>query len=400
MEADASSFAGVAAPALSTTMIHEAAGLKGWVVVDSLLGGRAMGGVRMTPSVDATELSGLARAMTYKLALAGMPIGGAKGGIASALPRGERRDQQLTAFGRLAAPLLHGGIYLGSDQGITYRDRDLVHQAGRYEVRPHRSLPCSWGELWRCCEDVTGHGVCQAMTLIADELRLSQEQRTVAIQGFGTVGRGVARGLSARGYTITVVADRDGTVFHEDGLPVDALLAATDAAGSIDRRRLPAWVKTTSDPDASLSLRATLLVLAASGGAVHRDNVGRVNARVVVEGANYPCTEEALRALHGQGVVVVPGILANSGGATASALCLLGLTPPVELEPLVTWVFDEIARRVRSNCAAVFRRSTEQRTPMCQASQELARERLEVLRDGIHKGKSIAETAASIDLAA
>src|SRR5215211_5883088 len=90
-----------------------------WVVVDDLVEGMAMGGTRMTTSVTEAELAELARAMTHKLALVDLPIGGAKAGIR---PRGPVTDRAglMRAFGRAAAPLLHGGVYLGCDLGTSY----------------------------------------------------------------------------------------------------------------------------------------------------------------------------------------------------------------------------------------------------------------------------------------
>ncbi|MDI3291369.1 Glu/Leu/Phe/Val dehydrogenase dimerization domain-containing protein [Polyangium sp. 15x6] len=384
-------------PPLSAAVNDENAGLNGWVVVDSLLGGRAMGGTRMTPGVDARELATLARTMTYKLALAGMPIGGAKAGLVSTLQRGEQRDQKLIRFGELASPLMHGGVYLGSDQGISYRDRDLIHQAANFHPMQTRgALPCSWGDFWSACKDVTGHGVCLATCMIADHLRLPQEGRTVAIQGFGVVGRGAARGLVERGYKIVAVADRLGTIQCSDGLPVDALLAATDEAGTIHRGLLPRHLRCDDGPDRWLSVPADLLVLAASGDAVHARNAGRVEARAIVEGANNPCSVEALHELHRRGIAVVPDIVANSGGATVTALCLLGLTPPLALDSLIEWCFAAVARRVRHNCAVLFRRAAAQGKQMHAVSYELASENLETLRAALRMGKTPADAAASV----
>lgn len=394
---DASALVPCRTPLLSAALHDENAGLKGWVVVDSLLGGRAMGGTRMTPGVDARELAGLARTMTYKLALAGMPIGGAKAGLVSTLRCGEQRDRQLITFGELASPLMHGGVYLGSDQGISYRDRDLIHQAANFHpVRTREALPCSWGGFWSACKDVTGHGVCLATCMIADHLRLPPEGRTVAIQGFGVVGRGVARGLAERGYKIVAVADRLGTIECDDGLPVGALLAATDETGTIDRALLPGHLRSNDTPDPWLSVPADLLVLAASGDAVHAKNVGKVKARAIIEGANNPCSEEAIHELYRRGITVVPDIVANSGGATVTALCLLGLTPPLALDSLVAWCFAAVARRVRHNCAVLLRRAAAQGKPMHPVSYELASENLEALRVALRMGKTPAEAAASL----
>src|SRR5512146_718446 len=108
--------------------------LEAYVVVDSLVNGRAMGGTRMTSTVDVDEVADLAHNMTLKLALADLAIGGAKAGIRCGLPAGPQRDRYLERFGHAIAPLLHGGIYLGVDQGVSFRDRDTFLGAAHFEV--------------------------------------------------------------------------------------------------------------------------------------------------------------------------------------------------------------------------------------------------------------------------
>ncbi len=353
--------------------------LRAYVVVDSLRDGRAMGGTRMTENVDLDEVAGLAHAMTLKLALAGLPIGGAKAGITCGLPAGPERDRRIAEFGQAVEPLLRGGIYLGADQGITHRDRDLFFAAADFDVCEGTipNLPCGWAELWRHCDSITGFGVCQAIYAAVDAIDRLGDCRTVAIQGFGLVGRAVARDLSAKGYQVLAVADRHGTVAAKDGLDVTALLAATDSAGTIDRSRLPAGTRYGSEPDAWLDIDADVLVLAAGGDAVRVDNVERVRARIVVEGGNLACTEEAAEKLAARGVPVLPGIVANCGGAAVTGLLLLGSAPRTGCaEELAAWLFDQVGRRIRDNIATLAQRSRTDPRPLDQIARDLAVERL------------------------
>jgi glutamate dehydrogenase (NAD(P)+) len=353
--------------------------LHAYVVIDSLRGGRAMGGTRMTESVDLDEVAGLAHAMTLKLALAGLPIGGAKAGITCGLSAGPERDRRIAEFGQAIEPLLRGGIYLGADQGITHRDRDLFFAAADFDVCDSTvpDLPCGWAELWRHCDTITGFGVCQAIYTAVDAIDLPGDCRTVAIQGFGLVGRAVATDLSAQGYQVLAVADRYGTVTAKDGLDVTTLLAATDSAGSIDRSRLPAGAECASEPDAWLDADVDILVLAAGGDAVRGDNVERVRARILVEGGNLACTEEAAEKLATQGVPVLPGIIANCGGAAVTGLLLLGSAPRTDsAEELAAWLFDEVGCRIRNNIATLVERGRTDPRPFDQIARDLAMERL------------------------
>lgn len=337
-------------PLLSTAIRDHAESLTGWVVVDTLVDGMAMGGTRMTATVTEREVADLAAAMTVKLALAGLRIGGAKAGIVSVAP--ERRDGVLRAFGRSVAPLLHGGVYLGCDQGTTHDDRDLFFAEAGFEVlrKPGiTQLRSDWTQLWTHLKDITGYGVAES-ALETLRLRADDRPRRVAIQGFGTVGRSVAKNLQAHGHRIVGVADVLGTVSDPDGLPVDRLLEITDAAGTIDRTRLPDSVTVLGEAEAWLDVDADVLVLAAGGAAIREDNLAQLRAEVVVEGGNLCCTTAAKRALRAAGTVVVPDVVANVGGAGVTGCILTGIAPSdVPTEELVRWLFDWVGERVRRN---------------------------------------------------
>ncbi len=336
-------------PLLSTAVRDHTQFLTGWVVVDSLVDGMAMGGTRMTDSVSEQEVCDLAAAMTVKLALVGLRIGGAKAGIV-AVP--EHRDQVLRAFGRSVAPLLHGGVYLGCDQGTTHDDRDLFLAEAGFEVlrKPGiTQLRTDWTELWKHLKDITGYGVAES-ALEALRLRADDRVRRVVIQGFGTVGRSVAKNLEAHGHRIVAVADVLGTISAPQGLPIARLLEITDQAGTIDRSRLPDSVTALSQPEAWLDIEAEVLVLAAGGAAIREDNLRRLRAEVVVEGGNLCCTPVAKQSLRAGGTVVIPDVVANVGGAAVTGCILTGIAPSdVPTEELVRWLFDWVGERVRRN---------------------------------------------------
>ncbi|MEO6500474.1 MAG: Glu/Leu/Phe/Val dehydrogenase dimerization domain-containing protein [Jatrophihabitantaceae bacterium] len=340
-------------PLLSTAVRDRAHSLTGWVVVDSLVDGMAMGGTRMTGSVTEQELCDLAAAMTVKLALAGLRIGGAKAGIVS-VP--EHRDQVLRAFGRSVAPLLHGGVYLGCDQGTTHDDRDLFLAEAGFDVRARpgvTQLREDWTQVWRHLKDITGYGVAESAL---ETLRQRADERLcrVVVQGFGTVGRSVAKNLEAHGHRIVAVADVLGAISAPDGLPIARLLEITDQAGTIDRSALPDSVTVLSQPEAWLDVEADVLVLAAGGGAIREDNLSRLRAEVIVEGGNLCCTAAAKQALRATGAVVIPDVVANVGAAAASGSILTGIAPSdVPTGELVRWLFDWVGERVRRNTRAV-----------------------------------------------
>jgi pyrroloquinoline quinone (PQQ) biosynthesis protein C len=202
----------------------------------------------------------------------------------------------------------------------------------------------------------------------------------VVIQGFGTVGRGVAVHLAGRGYRVVAVADRLGTISRAGGLPVDALVAATDPTGLIDRAALPADVELGWAAEAWLDVTADILVLAAGGAALRADNVDRVKAGCVVEGANHPCDEAALRALADRAVPVVPGMVANAGAAIATGLVLSGLAPHAkDADALAVGLHEEVRRRIRAAFEVVGQRAAADGTSLPRAATWVAAERVAAL---------------------
>ncbi len=363
----------------------EESDLHACVVVDSLVQGRAMGGIRMTDLVTAGEVAELARRMTLKLALAGLDVGGAAGGITCGLPRGPERDRVLAEFGRAVAPLLHGGIYLGIDQGLNDRDRDLLFEAADFTPTEFLAshLPCSWQELRARCHDITGFGVCEAIDQAVNALSLREDRRNVTVQGYGNVGQAVADGLTDRGLHVVAVADREGTVSCPEGLPLQALKNATDAAGTIDRSLLPAGLLLDVRPDAWLDIDADVLVLAAGGNAVTEAEAPRVRAALVAEGGNCACTAEAQRLLAKRGVAVLPDIVVNVGGAASTALLLTGTVPKgdgagaaLDTDALVGWMYEEIGDWIRCNVSDLLEIAEESGVSLVDAAQELAEQRL------------------------
>ncbi|GBP99777.1 glutamate dehydrogenase [Streptomyces spongiicola] len=335
-------------PAFTVHLNGSGGSLKGWVVVDTLVDGLAMGGVRMTPGVTEGEVRGLARDMTDKFTLAGLRIGGAKGGIVS---DGGDREETFRTFGRTVKPLLHGGIHLGIDMGVTAADRAVFFDEAGYDPR-HRlgapDMPIDWRTYYEPLIDATGHGVGVA-AVTALEARRRTEPARVVVQGFGAVGRAVARFLEDRGHVIAGVADIEGTV-SADRLPVGDLLAITDAYGRIDRSRLPQHVTVANEPDAWLDVDADVLILAAQKHALNADNTHRLRARLVVEGANLASSAEAREKAAASGAALVPGVIANIGGAGAAALAVTRVVPfGLAADARRQWVFDWVADRVRRN---------------------------------------------------
>ncbi|MDT6982759.1 Glu/Leu/Phe/Val dehydrogenase dimerization domain-containing protein [Streptomyces lusitanus] len=335
-------------PAFTVHLNGSGGDITGWVVVDTLVDGLAMGGTRMTPGVTEEEVAGLARDMTEKFTLAGLRIGGAKAGIVS---DGTDRETTFRTFGRTVKPLLHGGIHLGIDMGVTPADRAVFFDAAGYDPRYRLGapdMPVDWRTYYEPLIDVTGYGVGVAAVTALEASGHTGPARVV-VQGFGAVGRAVSRFLEDRGHTVVAVADIDGTI-SADRLPVAELASVTDRFGRIDRSRLPDGVTLSAEPEAWLDVDADILVLAAQKHALTAENTHRLRAGLVVEGANLASSAAAKEKVAASGAALVPGVIANIGGAASAALAVTRVVPfDLPAEARKAWVFDWVGDRVRHN---------------------------------------------------
>jgi glutamate dehydrogenase (NAD(P)+) len=328
--------------------------------------GPSKGGIRYHPDVSLGEVAALAMWMTWKCALAGLPYGGAKGGIRVApkkLSRGEL--QRLTR--RYAAEIFP---LIGPDKDIPAPDvgtdaqvmawiMDTYSQQVGYAVPGVvTGKPLSLGgSLGR--EEATGRGVVYVTLEALRHLKVSIEQTTVAVQGFGNVGSHTARIMQQQGARVIAVSDVRGGIYNENGLDIQELLRRYRETGqSLPDTKLGDAI-TNED---LLQLDCTVLVPAALSEQITGKNAARLRCRVLAEGANGPTTLEADRILEDNGVFIIPDILANSGGVIVSYFEWVQ-----DLQRFL-WGAEDIQRRLRDLITSAFQRtlrfSTEHRTSM------------------------------------
>jgi len=284
------------------------------------------GGLRFHPDVDMDHFVALARLMTWKCALLGLPFGGAKGGVnCDPETLSERELENLTK--RLVSRL---DMIIGPDRDIPAPDMGTGPQqmAWIVDAYAHRfgyepgvvtgkpvSLGGSHGRL-----QATGRGVAQITELAATAQGLEIGDSSVAIQGFGNVGSNVARFLYERGAKVVAVSDVGGGKYDGDGLQLKPLF---DSQTAPDRPISSPEVELAGDEiynDDLLELEVDILIPAAIGHVITADNADRVKAGLIVEAANMPIDCTADEALTERGIPVVPDLLANAGGVTVSYL--------------------------------------------------------------------------------
>ncbi|MGW1892773.1 Glu/Leu/Phe/Val dehydrogenase dimerization domain-containing protein [Streptomyces sp. NPDC002004] len=320
-------------PLISITWTDHVTGRRGHLVVDRLVRGVCSGGLRMRAGCTLEEVAGLARGMTMKEALhynpesRYVPLGGAKGGI-DCDPRDPQAYGVLVRYLRAMRPYIEGMWTTGEDLGLT---QDLVDRAAAEaglvssvqavypllddEAAARRRLADAFAldvDGIGLDELVGGCGVAEAALAALDRAGVAHAGTRVSLQGFGTMGGATARFLHRAGLKVVAVADVKGTLANPDGLDVEALLAARDAYGTVDRSALrPGDGELPGD--AWLEADAEVLVPAAVSYAVDTANQARITARWIVEAANMPVLPEAEALLSERGITVLPDVVVNSG---------------------------------------------------------------------------------------
>ena len=316
-------------PELELVVRDPALGLKGYVVVWSTLnavggplGRCGKGGTRITPSLSLQEVRMLARTQSLKNAAAGLPLGGAKSGLA-ADPRSAGFETLYRRFVRLVAPALrqNGGPWggFGFDLGA-----DPIHAEWACDELNSTSCftgkPVSQGGTDYDAEGIAGLGVVVAATTL-----LKYQQRPVdlthcAVQGLGAMGAAVCRYASQEGMEVRFIADpRVGGCWRLESALTGELRDAV-IHGHFEKARslLESGPHLRMDLDDVLTQQVEVLFPCDVQYVIREENVDQVSARAVVEGANNPLTPEARTRLHERGVTVIPDIIANPGGAIAA----------------------------------------------------------------------------------
>ncbi len=283
--------------------------------------GPAKGGIRYHPDVTLDEVTTLAAWMTWKCAIVHIPFGGGKGGVICDPDRMSQRE--LEALTRRYVNEIIDAI--GPEKDIPAPDVNTNAQTmawimdtysmhvGHTTTAVVTGKPVELGgSVGR--REATGRGVTICTCEALGHLKRRVEGATVAIQGFGNVGSVSAELLAERGAKIVAVTTAHGGVYNDKGLDIPGLVAFAQRREPLDRFGGGEAI-TNAD---LFTLKVDVLVPAAIENQITVDNQAGIQAAVIVEGANGPVTPDADNLLHARGIFIVPDILANSGGVTAS----------------------------------------------------------------------------------
>lgn len=328
---------------------------RGYRVHHDVARGPTKGGIRYHPDVSLGEVAALAMWMTWKTALAGLPFGGAKGGVAvnpsmlsPAELEGVTRRYIAEIFPLLGPDKDIPAPDIGTNQQVMGWVMDTYSQQVGFTVRGVvTGKPISiGGTLGR--EEATGRGVVDITLEVLRHFGLSTSDTTAVIQGFGNVGSHTARILHQEGVKILAISDQLGGLYNQNGLDIPGILShlATEKA-SIPS--LTQFGEQIINEDLLL-LPCHVLIPAAVSEQITVNNASRIQCQYLIEAANGPTTLEADAILRERGIFVVPDILANAGGVIVSYF------EWVQDAQRFSWQESDIHSRLKNIITAAFHR--------------------------------------------
>ncbi|ADG06677.1 Glu/Leu/Phe/Val dehydrogenase [Kyrpidia tusciae DSM 2912] len=312
--------------------------------------GPTKGGIRFHPGVTLDEVKALSMWMTFKCGVAGLPYGGAKGGVVvdpHSLSEGELE--------RLSRGYMEAvAQVVGPDKDIPAPDVYTNPQVMGWMMDTFSRLHGTFtpgvitgkpvvigGSLGR--SDATGRGCVTAIAEAAKDIGLQLQGASAAVQGFGNAGRTAAELLADLGCKVVAVSDSKGALYDPSGLDLPRVIKAKEAGNLLD------YGPQRIDSSELLELDVDILIPAALEGVITGANAPRIKARIVAEAANGPTTPEADQILYDNGIMVIPDILANSGGVTVSYFeWVQNLTNDY-------WSEDEVNRRLHRAMVKAYR---------------------------------------------
>lgn len=281
------------------------------------------GGIRFHPDADEDEVSALAAMMAVKCAVVGIPLGGAKGGVA--VDPKKLSHKEVSALARAYVQAF--AEQLGPDTDIpapdVYTTPDIMAiMLDEYERLMGKSLPAMitgkppaiGGSEGR--DTATADGAIAVLGALLEDRSLDASQLTSAVQGAGNAGAQAARLLEGMGTNVIALSDSRGTLVNEHGLDVEAVLAIKELSGSV-QDAAPGHGHAES-ASAVLESTADILVPAALEEQIVGANAEKIRSSIILEIANGPTTPEADELLQAHGIAVIPDVLGNAGGVTVS----------------------------------------------------------------------------------
>ena len=342
------------------------AGLKGVLVIDNTQLGPGKGGIRMTPDVTEEEVARLARTMTWKNALAGIPFGGAKAGMVWKGGTEEEKKAAVQAFAKALKIFTPKKYIAGPDVGSGEKEMEWFARATNIwrsaTGKPANLCMKIWGEEGERCGlphefGSTGWGVAHSTKTVIDLLGMDINKTTVAIHGFGNVGTFTYSYLSHMGAKVVAIADKAGVIYSENGFKTKPTSTTEHVDGAKKITAEDFW-----------KLPVDILIPASVTDVINDSNKNDIKAKIIVEAGNIPMQENIEDELFKKGIVIVPDFVANAGGVISSYAEYRGYNPKK--------MFDTVRNKVVKTTTLVMKKSIGQKINPRQVAMELARKRI------------------------
>lgn len=336
-------------------------GMHGFVVIDNTALGPGKGGIRFTPSVTVEEIARLARVMTWKTSMAGLPFGGAKSGII--LEKGMNKDKIIADFSK-AVKSISPSLYIAAPDMNTGE-----HEMGVY-ARANGSLKSCTGKPKRMRGipheiGSTGYGIAIAAIESVKHLKKDIKDIKFVVEGFGNVGVFTAKFLCQEGAKLVGASDSKGCIYNARGINIKKLIKTKKKTKSVINYK-PGLKMNNED---IFELKVDMLITAALPDVINRDNVRNVKTKIIVEGSNIPMKPNMEEILHKRRILVIPDFVANAGGVISSYIEYSGKGRKQ--------LFETIKKKIKKNTREVLTLSKKKGCKPRDAAMTIAQKRVE-----------------------
>ena len=337
--------------------------LQGFLVIDNTARGPGKGGIRMTPTVSAEEVFRLARVMTWKTALADLPFGGAKSGIAAAKVDDNKKKNLVEEFARELKPYCPSHYVAAPDVNTGEKEMGWFAKANG-SMKACTGKPKEMGGIPHELGS-TGWGVYHSLLVAMRFASLDPKKTTVAIEGFGNVGMFTAKFLQEQAkIKVVAVSDSHGTAYNKNGFVFSRLKDVKERSGTVTEYPQCDVLKN----EQLFELPVDIIVPAALPDSINAKNVDKIKAKIIVQGGNIVMTEEMETRLHKRGILVVPDFVANAGGVISSYIEYIGGNEKA--------VFPLIEKKIKENTQTVLDHAEREDLKPRDAALEIAKDRV------------------------
>ncbi|MBU0547068.1 MAG: Glu/Leu/Phe/Val dehydrogenase [Patescibacteria group bacterium] len=348
-------------------------GMEGFLVIDNTVLGPGKGGIRMTSDVTVEEVARLAKIMTWKNALAGIPFGGAKAGIKWKGGSNNLKKQFIQSFARAIKPFLLKKYIAAPDINTGEKEMQwFVEATGMF--RSATGKPANICMEYKKCKKCgiphefgsTGFGVVQAAKVAAKIIGLDIKNATVSIHGFGNVGTFAYKFLTEMGAKVVALADKNTSIYLKDSLEEEIIKKLIK--NKKDLSHYSGKAKKIK-PEDFWKIPVDIMIPASVTDVINDNNKKYIKAKIIVEAANIPMEERVEDELLSKGILIVPDCIANAGGVISSYSEHCGHN--------IKKMFNTVEKKIKKTTEIVLQESLRKKRNPRHIAMEIAKKKIQ-----------------------